>query len=211
MTISTKLRSPDEVRELLLSSNTLAGLAELMQLPLSKWRHNCHEVSLKLVRTGLLGPDARVARGFCDGVMSQHSWVAPDGDCYRHGDVVVDLTRWSYDETKPVVYVTKLDRDGEYRPHGAGNIFEWGQPTRGTGPTVKLTPTEPLSELAKVFLSLLGPLDRAGWATLTNAPVEDWPAGEIYAAMDDTDELKALVPIDKLGMLTDRNPCHLYR
>ena len=43
------------------------------------------------------------------------------------------------------------------------------------------------------------------------APVEDWPAGEIFAAMDDTEGLKALVPIDKLGMLTDRNPGGLYR
>jgi hypothetical protein len=40
--------------------------------------------------------------------------------------------------------------------------------------------------------------------------MEGWPSSEIIAAMDDTDELRALVPIDILGMVTDRNPGGLY-
>jgi hypothetical protein len=38
-----------------------------------------------------------------------------------------------------------------------------------------------------------------------------FPAGEFLAAMDDTPATSALVPIDRLGMLTDRNPGGLYR
>lgn len=39
---------------------------------------------------------------------------------------------------------------------------------------------------------------------------QNWPAAEIIAAIDDTKALSALVPIDILGMLTDRNPSGLY-
>ena len=59
--------------------------------------------------------------------------------------------------------------------------------------------------------AVVGPLDYGGWSILANyCPVEGWPAGEIYAAMDDTPALKSLVPIDRLGMLTNRNPGRLY-
>lgn len=58
---------------------------------------------------------------------------------------------------------------------------------------------------------MLGPLDRRAWHLLASqAPVLGWPAAEIIAAMDDTEELSAFVPIDRLGMLTDRNPGGLY-
>ncbi len=56
---------------------------------------------------------------------------------------------------------------------------------------------------------MLGPLDRRGWATLAHAPVEGWPAGEILGAMCDSG-MEAVVPIDIIGMLTDRNPSGLY-
>ena len=40
--------------------------------------------------------------------------------------------------------------------------------------------------------------------------MEDWPAGPILTAMAETRGLKALIPIDILGMNTDLNPGGLY-
>lgn len=57
---------------------------------------------------------------------------------------------------------------------------------------------------------MVGPLDRPGWMRLASCPVGGWPAAEVLAAMDDTPALQTLVPIDRLGMLTDRNPGGLY-
>lgn len=184
--------------------------ARVIDLPVDEWTHRCHQVSLAFVRTGVFGPQARVARGSCPGVRGQHSWVSVSENCYERYSPIVDPTLWSYRDDVPKIVVATLLRYG-HTPHGSGRIFEWGQPVRGAGKVVELRPKEPLSDLAQTFLEMLGPLDYMGWARLTSAPVEDWPAGEIFAAMDDTPELRALVPIDKLGMLTDRNPEGLYR
>jgi hypothetical protein len=40
--------------------------------------------------------------------------------------------------------------------------------------------------------------------------VEGWPAAEIIDAIYNTPELTTWVPIDIVGMLTDRNPKGLY-
>jgi hypothetical protein len=185
--------------------------ARVIEKPLEEWHHDCHRVSLAIVRTGVLGSKARVARGTCAHVGGQHSWIAVTGDCYDAYSPIVDPTLWTYRADVPRLLVTSLYAFG-HRPHGAGRIFEWGQPTCGDGEPISLTPSEPLSPLARDFLALLGPLDLRGWMILASeAPVEDWPAGEILAAMDDTPVLRALVPIDRLGMLTERNPGGLYR
>lgn len=185
--------------------------ARIIGMPVDEWQHKCHAISLAFVRTGVLGTQARVARGSCPGVIGQHSWVAVSGDCYDRYAPIVDPTLWSYRVDAPKLVVATPNTYG-HRAHGTGNIFEWGQPARGKGPTIKLTPATPLSEIARNFLEVLGPMDLRGWSILsTSAPVEGWPAGEIFAAMENTSKLKALVPIDKLGMLTDRNPGGLYR
>lgn len=170
-------------------------------------RHACHSVSLALVKAGLFD-GARVARGFCEGVGGQHSWVAI-GDPYHPDTVIVDATWWSYKDGVEPIYVGTL-AEGWHHPHGQGSIWDWGRPEEATGEVIELTPTFELSYPAQTFLELLGPLDRQGWAVLSSAPVEGWPAGEIFAAMDDTKAVKALVKIDILGMTTDRNPGGLY-
>lgn len=172
--------------------------------PLKNWHHNCHGASFRLVQNGI---GTRVARGFCKGVTSQHSWVVV-GDCYKP-EIIIDPTLWSYRKDVKGIFIGAPDVY-RHRPHGAGSIWQWGKPVAGDGPRVRLTPKAPLSAFAKEFLLLIEPLDREGWARLSSAPVEGWPAGEIFAAMDDTEELAALVPIDKIGMLTDRNPGGLY-
>ena len=177
--------------------------------PLERWDHQCHAASLYLVRSGVL-PVARVARGRAKGVSGQHSWVVVGSDCYDPRAVIVDPTLWSYAGDGPQVSFLNA-RDGIHVPHnGKGSIWTWGRPEPATGQVINLTPKVALSRMARSFLRELGALDHRGWTTLMQAPVAGWPAAEIVAAMDDTPDLEALVPIDLLGMLTDRNPGNLY-
>jgi hypothetical protein len=174
--------------------------------PLGVFEKSCHAASIRLVRHLGYG---RVARGYCKGVRGQHSWVVIGDNCYHPKAVIVDGTLWSYDSEVRGVWIGTMG-DGRHRPHGAGNIWNVGRPPYPKGSIVKLEGVASLSDSAKVFLELLGSLDMEGWHHLANGPMEGWPAGEILAAMDDTKALSALVPIDRLGMLTDRNPGGLY-
>ena len=173
--------------------------------PLTRWHHNCHGASMAVIRAF----GGRVARGWCRGVTSQHSWAVLGADCYSPDPTIVDASLWSFDSSVSGVWIGTLT-DGLHEPHGGGSIWSAGRPLPAQGPPIKLKPSGRLSRAAKDFLELLGPLDLQGWQTLANLPVLGWPAAEIIAAMDDTQELSALVPIDRLGMLTERNPGGLY-
>lgn len=170
--------------------------------------YNCHGVSLAIVRSGLYD-NARVARGFAKGVVGQHSWVAIDGDPYDVNGRIIDATLWSYDVTVRRVWAGKLS-DGVHQPHGAGVFWNAPMPVNHGGREIRLIINRPTSQEAREFLGELGPLDYAGWAMVAHLPVQGWPAGEILAAMADTPKVAALVPIDKIGMLTDINPGGVY-
>ena len=177
--------------------------------PLAQWAGQCHAASVALIRSGAV-PGARVARGSCKGVGAQHSWVVVGPDVYAYNAAIIDPTLWSYDRSVVGIWYGSA-ADKRHLPHGgAGNIWGWGRPDVAHGPVIRLMPKTPLSLGAQRFLDLLGPLDREGWMILAQAPVAGWPAAEIIAAMDDTEALSALVPIDRLGMLTDHNPGGLY-
>lgn len=173
--------------------------------PLETFHHQCHAASIALVKSGVLGDGARVARGTCPGVGGQHSWVVL-GDPYYPDVPVVDPTLWSYLDGAPELWEGRA-HIRPHTPHGAGSIWDWGRPVAGDGPIIKL---DGLSRDAELFLQLLGPLDRRGWLNLFSAPVGGWPAAEVYAAAWQSDELGALVRIDLVGMLTDLNPSGLY-
>ena len=178
--------------------------------PFETWSHQCHAVSLALVRSGLF-PGSRVARGVCVGVPGQHSWIVLGSDVYDPLAPIIDPTLWSYDATVKGIWVG-FGRGGLHRPHGSGSIWDAGRPA-------PLRPEEEpypfpnpgrLSTRAQAFLDLLGPLSRRGWAVLFNLPMGDWPSREIIDAAADDPKLEVLIPIDILGMLTDRNPSGLY-
>lgn len=188
---------------------TQRAVSQVIGEPFERTAHRCHEISLKIVKSGILPEPGRVARGTCYGVGGQHSWIVVGDDCYDPYALIVDPTLWSYDSTVSGVWFGRLGAR-RHRPHGTGSIWDFGKPVAQGGEVITLTPSESLSSEARDFLKLLGPLDRRGWATLTSAPVEGWPAGEILAAIKDTPELSALVPVDQLGMLTNRNPGGLY-
>jgi hypothetical protein len=215
-------------KEILVAAQSAARnphrLAAMIGIPVSKWVGRCHEVSLALLKTGEFGK-GRVARGMANGVVSQHSWIVLDEDVYSERAVIVDATNPVFHDlydmgrrdaastgTGTPILVTATATGKSHTPHGMGDIWKAGRPDYPTGEIVQLTPTFELSADAKLFLSddTLGPLDRRGWAQLANGPMQGWPASEIIAAMDDTDRLRALVPIDILGMLTLRNPQGLY-
>ena len=183
--------------------------------PLDHWATQCHAASVELVKSDGY-EQARVARGTCTGVFGQHSWVVLGNDCYDDDAVIVDPTLWSYDESVKGVWVGSY-RDGKHEPHGKGSIWRWGRPNEASEEPMELTPRQPWSREAQRFLGLLGPLDMKGWIQLAHAPVEGWPAGEIIDALCETPHptipdstMAGYVPIDIVGMVTDRNPNGLY-
>lgn len=182
-------------------------IADLIGVPFADWKLNCHTVSLKILRSGMFG-EGRLARGWALHVAGQHSWIVGGQDVYDPEAAVVDPVLWSYDSSVTGIWAGRnLTR---HYPRGMGCVFDAEKPRSHDGRVIRLTPSEPLSEGASAFLSLIEPLDRRGWLMVTQLPLQGWPAGEILAAMDDTEELKALVPEDALGMTTDRNPGDLY-
>lgn len=182
-----------------------ADFLDIVGAPLEDFAHQCHSASLALVKRGPW-PEARVARGTTAGVRGQHSWVVL-GEPYDPHVTILDPTLWSYTASAPSVLVARAVAR-PHRPHGFGSIYGVGRPHGHGGDTMTLA--VPVSSAAEDFLASLGPLDARGWANLANAPVGDWPAAEVIAAMYDTPGLRALVPIDRVGMLTDRNPQGLY-
>lgn len=182
--------------------------------PLERWSGQCHAASLKVVQEATF--HARVARGSCIGVGGQHSWIVVGDNCYDRDAPIIDPTLWSYDASVEGIWVGTM-RDGRHAPFGVGSIWQWGRPPEARGAPVELTPRRPWSRSAQSFLRLLGPLDLDGWRSLAHAPVEGWPAGEVIDAMCATPhpsvpgvKLGSMVPIDIIGMVTDRNPAGLY-
>jgi hypothetical protein len=197
-----------DARRLLKEAGGLEALEEALGEPAIRWGGRCHEISLKVLRTGILGP-GRVARGGCQGVLSQHSWIILGGGPYDRDAVIADPTLWSYQDAAPYVHFAKNSMR-THRPHGSGSIWRYGHPDNcAPGKAVDLTWKKPPSKAARLFLELLGPLDKRGWIELAHYPVEDWPSGEIIGAIADTFG-EVQVPIDILGMTTDRNPGGLY-
>lgn len=188
---------------------TVAQVEEAIDAPFKTWALQCHAISIAIVKSDLFDY-ARVARGWCNGVGGQHSWVVLHEDPYDPDAVIVDPTLWSYDKTVEGIWVGTYTK-GRHKPHGSGNIYAWGKPTTYGDEPVTLTPRTPLSASAQRFLAAIGPLDRKGWMNLvSNAPVQGWPAREIIEAVLDTPQIAGFVPIDRVGMLTERNPSGLY-
>lgn len=199
----------NELAEMMRDADALRRAAVEALDGLDRWAHQCHAAAVALVNSGRFG-DCRVARGWARGVLGQHSWVVLSHDAYDSEATIIDPTLWSYDRGVDGVWVGTY-RDDRHVPHGGlATIWETGRPDYPTDVIVELTPSVPLSDEAEAFLSILGGLDQRGWMALAELPPGGWPAGEILAAMDDTAALAGLIPIDRLGMLTDRNPGGLY-
>ena len=186
---------------------TPAEFEEAVGYPLEETAFNCHGASIALVRSGALGQECRVARGTTPGVGGQHSWIVVGRDCYDPRARIIDPTLWSYVEEVEGIW-EGIASDRPHKPHGWGSIWEWGRPARPTGPVIELEAE--WSAAALGFLRQVGPLDLEGWVVLAHAPVEGWPAAEIIEAMYHHPRIRARIPIDIVGMLTDLNPGKMY-
>jgi len=184
--------------------------------PMDRWARQCHAASIALVKSGEFG-ECRVARGTCNGVGGQHSWVVLSMDVYDKRATIIDPTLWSQSEEWEErlggqhVWVG-LPNYSWHRPKGSGQIWDYGRPSSavemGQEP-MTLTPRKPWSPWAESFLHMMGPLSEAGWISLAHFPMEGWPSGEIIDAMIESG-LEGYIPIDIRGMVTDRNPNGLY-
>jgi hypothetical protein len=185
----------------------IADVEKAVELPFEKWAGNCHSVSIRIVKSGLIEGPCRVARGGCKGVYCQHSWIILGKCCYREDAKIIDPTMWGYVEGVDGIWYGTM-ADGLHRPHGIGTIWEWGMPQSEGGPAIELK----LPDMAEYFLSMIpGTRDKAFWQDLlSQAPVQGWPVKQVYEAAYEHPELSALIPLDKLGMVTDVNPGGLY-
>lgn len=177
-------------------------IGEAVGIDPSEWKGKCHQISLAVIRAGLVPDGARVARGWALGIRSQHSWVILSDDPYDPKTEIVDPTYHAWTDGRGRVWQGHMS-DAHHFPHGYGDIWEYGRPVPGNGDPVSV-PTDGLSGDARLFLDILGPLDRTGWGRLANGPMLGWPSKEIVEAMCKVDELAILLPIDIVGMLTDR-------
>lgn len=203
--------------QLAVSSRDL--LEEAIAIPREYWAVHRDEVSLALARSGLVGC-SRVARGSHPGI-GPHWWVVLGENCFGPDVVIVDVTAPACYRARPSAGAPDYMRHGgvvvglaqylSHYPAGAGVIWSYGLPVPGTGAPIALTPVRKLSEAALAFLAMIGPMDATGWRRLARSPVGGWPAAEILSAMDDTTEIRSLVPEERLGMLTGRNPGGRYR
>ena len=195
---------------------TLDDALELADITKEQASHNCHAVSLALINHPEF-PTARIARGACSNpdaiIGGQHSWVVIGTDAYDPYATVIDPTIWSYSDTIDGLVITTM-QDGEYHPHGwveGMNMMAWGRPDTPHGDILELADNYEPSARASLFIDMLGPLDWQGWSImLSQAPITGWPAGEITAAAENTPALSPIIPIDRLGMLTNTNPNNLY-
>jgi hypothetical protein len=182
---------------------------------LEMWARQCHAASLALVRTGLLSNKARVARGFHRHIMGQHSWVVI-GNPYLRSAKILDPTLWSYEGAPPALVVYRHGNAEDYFPKGAGKIdlTALNLHARSMSRNAEVIRLDVgMNKEARDFLAHITPprgMTFECWHALANAPIEGWPAKAIITAMAQHDRLKALVPIDVVGMLTDLNPGKLY-
>lgn len=188
----------------------ITNVANEILMPLKQWHRRCHEASIAIIESCRIA-NLSIARGACNGVGGQHSWVVCGHDAYAENVWVIDPTLWSYRKDVQGIYVGPASK---YRhlPHGDGNIFNWGRPNPPIGPVKLLRPPEKgWSKMAEIFLESLGPLDKRGWEVLANAPVRGWPAFEILGAILEDEDLRHFVPIDVVGMaFWEKAPKNLY-
>ncbi len=80
----------EAVERLPVADMTISDVCDRIGVAPSDLAGNCHAISTMIVESGICGPNARVARGYYDGCVGQHSWVTfEDGDGYA---VIVDAT-----------------------------------------------------------------------------------------------------------------------
>ena len=182
--------------------------------PLDAWAMQCHAASVALINSDLFSDRfRRVARGTAQGVFGQHSWVVLGEDCYNPNAIIVDVTLWSYDPKQPRVLIDRA-KNLSHLPHGSNSIWDAGCPIPGDDEDMPLD--LPFMHKAEPFYRMVrekvGRTDRRFWMSLwsSNAMLGFNASALLEAFLDRYPDQAAIVPIDIIGMLTDRNPSGLY-
>lgn len=186
-----------------LARPSVEDLVAAIGIPFAEWHHQCHAISLAIVRSGAV--EGRVVRGHCRGV-GPHSWIARGlnpGDVYDENTEILDPTLWSWREDVEGVWYGNLAH-GWHVPAGAGRLL--GTPMHGGGEEIDLGLDHPYLDAARA----MGPLDRVWWHRFLTGPLQGVAAGEIILAASRDRRVSALVPIDVLGNMTNANPSGLY-
>lgn len=186
------------------------------------WGGHCHDVSLRLVRSGILGepgPECRVVRGAGIGIGGQHSWVVV-GDPFDPVSKLIDPTAFGWRKADDLVVTTV--GDPRYTAHGYDprSIWEFGRPSPASPLSIdgwiEVTPPDGgWSEQAETFLGLLGPLNIDGWVELAQYPTGGWPFREIcLAIIHDPGPIgrhaRVALPIDVASLRGSWNVKELY-
>lgn len=117
-------------------------------------------------------------------------------NCYAEDAEIIDPTLWSYVDFVDGIWYGDAGI-GWYKPHGAGSLFDWKPVTAGGDPIY----LEGLSKTAQIFMDMVYPSDLNGWhSLLAKAPVDGWPAREIYEAAYKNEDLRAFIPINLLKL-----------
>jgi hypothetical protein len=199
--------SPESVDETVRRNLVKTALRVLQ--PLDRFAQQCHAAALMLVRDPRM-PEGRVARGYCDGVWGQHSWMVVGSDCYDPRALIIDPTLWSYDESVEGIWVGRLTDRPKHSPHHDWSFWVC-KPERGDGPDIPMEHYGEMSRTARAYMDAVLPLDFRGWCSFwSHVGVLDWPAAEAIEAVYAQPNLRGAIPIDLIGMLTDLNPGGLY-
>ena len=201
-------------------------VAEAIDCPPEDWMGQCHTVSLAIVQSGLLGepgPACRVVRGAANyAIGSQHSWICL-GEPYDPRAIYVDYTahQWKGNDLANVVVATAKQAYEDFQDatiprghaiHGYNptSIWKFGRPHPGRGEHFMLDARE-LSDEAKSFVSVLGPMDADAWADLCEYPQGAWPYKEIArAVIAQVPTAQTRLRIDIYSMAGDLNVDGLY-
>lgn len=200
---------------------------------------SCHADSLSLVRSGVLsrfgepGKAYQVVRGWSMPICSsQHSWVVIGDPLGVAGAIVIDVTRASYLRHEPQeVWVGRYGpKYAEYLPHGIalnddGNkrvdLVDFGRIMPSKTEEVYPLSAEPRTDMARAILRLMDAhkFSRFDWGRVASRlPLTGWgkpgthyeTIADIFETMCEDPNLELLIPVDRLGHVTDLNPSELY-
>lgn len=186
----------------------VANVEKAIGIPRDKWANRCHEVAYALLVSSLMDDvTARMARGWAQGISSQHSWIVTGNDVYDKTAKIIDPTYASNRGSRPMIMI--VDNLTSHSPHGYGEFSKFPESKGGKEflPEFVSPSTRLWADMASMEV---GPLDAFWWAKMFSGPMGGWPSRELVNWAYEEPALRALIPIDIVGMLTDRNPRGLY-
>lgn len=186
--------------------HNLGEIAEAIDLPLEKWRRNCHVVSCAVIREGLM--EGRAVFGHYYGHASPKSPLyVPGHPCYPHGWIVqpdgtiADFTRWVFEAVQPYLFVGKNNEEYDESGSRVRRTLAFPMPPPVYDPHQRRLNLRLRKETRQYVLDeLLGgspgvTFQQGVWLANVDLKTLSKHAREIFEALADR-RLKELIPID---------------